>query len=528
MSDTAVAYTVGQVYEVDPGSLIVGVNVRADVQESREFEASIKTNGVQEVITVWQDDEGRLVVDRGQRRTLTACKVGTPSGTVPVRVMERPEDAGRIVGQLTENLHRAAMTATEEREAIEQLALLGVSAAQIAKRTAVKRDTVNAALTVAGSQAAKERMDQAGLDLAQAVAVAEFEDDPQAVERIEEAIAYGRDLDHLLQRLRDERADREALAAEAEKYRAQGWPVLDPREAPPTYGLRLDSLVRVEDGQSLPECEWPHVPGAAVVVETDWQKIPTEPGDDEATGQQEGQEVEDQGEQWDDTEDDEGEDGYRWGVVYVPVWICTDPAAAGLCARHEYLRAQRTDQSPTAPEAGQEEAEAAKEAQRAERRRVIDNNKAWRSAETVRRQWLANFVTRKSAPKEAEALICAAVLTGPHWLRQGFESSHQLLREYLRPSGQEAPAWSSEEVAALAEDPATPKAATMRTLAAILTAWEAQTDVHTWRGPSPWDERVMAALTGWGYRPSDVERLLLGQDQETPSGDEPAADQDAA
>jgi ParB family chromosome partitioning protein len=48
----------------------------------------------------------------------------------------------------------------------------------------------------------------------------------------------------------------------------------------------------------------------------------------------------------------------------------------------------------------------------------------------------------------------------------------------------------------------------VRTLAAVLASWEASTGVHTWRHPTAWDARVMGAITGWGYQPSDVEQLL--------------------
>ena len=167
-------YTPGQVYEVDPATLTIGTNVRTDVRERDEFAQSIKAVGVLEPITAYAGEDGALVVYRGQRRTVTATKVGTPTGTVPVRVVQRPEDAERIVAQVSENVHRTAMREAEERDAIEQLALLGVSAAQIAKRTAIRREQVDAALTVAKSQTAKERMDTSGLTLTQAAALAEF------------------------------------------------------------------------------------------------------------------------------------------------------------------------------------------------------------------------------------------------------------------------------------------------------------------------------------------------------------------
>ena len=45
----------------------------------------------------------------------------------------------------------------------------------------------------------------------------------------------------------------------------------------------------------------------------------------------------------------------------------------------------------------------------------------------------------------------------------------------------------------------------------MVTAWEATTGKHSWRNPSRWDARMLGALTEWGYEPSEVERLLLGE-----------------
>ena len=102
------------------------------------------------------------------------------------------------------------------------------------------------------------------------------------------------------------------------------------------------------------------------------------------------------------------------------MWVCTDPEAVGL---HDQLTYRRTQAE--AREAAKAEAE--KETKRAERRQVIANNKSWRSSETVRRDWLAKFVTRKTPPKDAEALIAEAVLTGHHSLSKAMEHGHPML-----------------------------------------------------------------------------------------------------
>ena len=118
----------------------------------------------------------------GHRRTLAAIEADL--ATVPVEIVgdEATDDAGeieRILTQHAENAHRTALTDSEQLGVIEQLDAFGMSAAQIAKRTKIKRDTVNTALVVAKSDLAKAASDRYDfLTLEQAAAVAEFDDDP--------------------------------------------------------------------------------------------------------------------------------------------------------------------------------------------------------------------------------------------------------------------------------------------------------------------------------------------------------------
>lgn len=401
-----------------------------------------------------------------------------PSRSAPT---DKPDEADRITHQVIENIHRADMHEAEVRDAVEQLALLGVSAAQIAKRTAIKRDTVNAALTVTGSEAARDRMDAQGLTLEQAAVFAEFEGDQEALDQLEQGTCYGRSLDHVAQRLRDERAERHALLAEIERLRAEGLPVLSPEDVPMDFhGLRMEQLVTA-DGEEV-DIEGSDLPGLAVVVTTDWVYP----------------------ELHEDDEEEEGEDEPE--QVYVPVWVCLDPEAAGL--RPRFATTGTGASSPS-------EDQADDEAEREERRRVRENNAAWRSAETVRRNWLAQFAARKTPPRGAEAVICEAVLTAPHSLTKAMERHHKLLGSSL--GADPAPGYfgASAECARLAAQPTSPKAQTMRTLAAVVLGWEESTDVHTWRNPDAWSRRIMSALIEWGYEPSVVERLLVASEGET-------------
>ena len=468
-----------QFVRLDPSQIKIGANVRTDLHaDAKEFARSIKERGVLEPVTVYAEEDGAYVVLRGQRRTVVAAEVGLTD--IPAQVLPEPDEAGRITDQMVENLHRAAMRDSEIVGGVEQLALVGVSAAQIAKRAALPRDRVNAALAIVDKEQTRARVVSGDLTLDEAAIFAEFEHDAEAVERLERAKQFSRPLEHVAQRLRDEASERAALLAEVDRLRAEGLPVLDPDEVRDARGLRLADHVRVADGEPIREDEWPTVPGAAVVVVSEWEYPERE-----------------------DADEDEGEPEPEPVQVFKPVWICRDPEAAGLVQRWNY----RTGTHKTGD--GEADQEAAAEAAREARRRVIANNKAWASAEVVRRDWLRQFLTRKTAPQGAEALICEAVVGGQFTLSKAMDSAHPMLRELLGLDTASVYGGGRQAAEHLAEQQATPKAATMTTLAAVVTAWESSTGKHTWRNPSRWDANVLEALSTWGYQPSEVEGLLL-------------------
>lgn len=479
-----------QFVRLDPSQIKIGANVRTDLHaDAKEFARSIKERGVLEPVTVYADEDGAYVVLRGQRRTVVAAEVGLTD--IPAQVVPQPDEADRITDQMVENLHRAAMRDGEIVGGVEQLALVGVSAAQIAKRAALPRDRVNAALAIVDKEQTRARVVSGDLTLDEAAIFAEFEHDAEAVERLERAKQFSRPLEHVAQRLRDEAAERAALLAEVDRLRAEGLPVLDPDEVRDARGLRLDDHVRAADGEGIAEDDWPTVPGAAVVVVSEWEYP-----DNDAT----------------DEDDDEPDD--EPVQVFKPVWICRDPEAAGLIQRWNY----RTGTHKTGD--GEVDEEAAAEAAREERRRVIANNKAWASAEVVRRDWLRQFLVRKTAPQGAEALICEAVVGGQFTLTKAMDAAHPMLRDLLGLDTASVYGGGRQAAEHLAEHAATPKAATMTTLAAVVTAWESSTGKHTWRNPSRWDARVLGALSAWGYQPSEVEGLLLAAQ---PTDDQPVA-----
>jgi hypothetical protein len=126
---------------MNPADLIVGANIRTNADITPEFRLSIRDLGVQ----------------------------------TPFVAVRAP----------------TAMTQADTAGAYEQLALLGLSAAQITKRTRRTKTQVVAGLTVAKSKAAAEATGQYALDLTSAALFAEFEGDEQATATLTDPAARG-------------------------------------------------------------------------------------------------------------------------------------------------------------------------------------------------------------------------------------------------------------------------------------------------------------------------------------------------
>jgi ParB family transcriptional regulator, chromosome partitioning protein len=172
------------VEQVDPTTLLVDVNIRSDAALDKDFLASIRDLGVLVPIAAVRTQDGALRVCYGHRRTLAAVEAGR--GSVPVIVAngDDADEAARIVSQWIvsqwhENEHRSGLSTADKVAAVEQLSLLGLSAAPIVKQTRARKADVEQALATAGSALAKGAATRYEfLTLDQAAAVAEFETEP--------------------------------------------------------------------------------------------------------------------------------------------------------------------------------------------------------------------------------------------------------------------------------------------------------------------------------------------------------------
>lgn len=489
-SQAAAAQAAAVLESHDPASLLADRNVRLDPRLDRDFIDSVGEFGVLQPLVGFRTGDGQVRVKMGHRRRLAAIE----KGVAPVLVVVYPTEADtpeagveRILAQLSENEDRTGLTTVEIAKAVQDALDLGLPEADLRRRRRMSKAQVAAARAVATSEtAAGAAASHEFLTLDQAAGLAEFEAAPEAVERLLAAASRGEgSFVHVLQQLRDTRAEQALAAAKRAELEAGGVTVLDEN---PGWSREVSSLYG-EDGTTLftPETHR-SCPGNAAFVYVTWAL----PGD-------EGQ---------DDDELDDDEDGperepepVRRVQVARVSWYCTDPLANGH--KPQFGSADWAPGRSGKPAGDPEEATA-------ERRRVLANNKAWRSAETVRRQWLATLAARKTPPTGGLRFLIEELARGDYTLRKGLDTGHRFARTLLsldEPSVSYGPAATSEILDLIAEG--TDNRAQVIALALVLGSCEAATGVHTWRQKGAAAERYFTALKAWGYPLSDVELLVL-------------------
>jgi ParB family chromosome partitioning protein len=153
--------------------------------------------------------------------------------------------------------------------------------------------------------------------------------------------------------------------------------------------------------------------------------------------------------------------------------------------------------------------------QKAERRTLIANNKAWASAEVVRREWLNTLLSRKTLPKDAAVVIARGLTVHRHAISTATQGGNELAHDLL---GIERTGYfETDKLGALVEQ--TPAKAHHVALAIVLGACESVTSKQTWRAPSPTDAAYFTQLAAWGYTLSDVEQIVTGEPQSSTVGD---------
>ena len=165
----------GTLEHLPPSDLELDTNVRDDAALDSDFVASIREHGVLQPVTAFRTPDGVVEVRDGQRRVLAAMQAALPSIPVYVRTTpnsdERAAAAERIAHQIVTNDHRAALTDAQRAKGINQMLLDGISVTKVAKKLAMRRETIDAAATAASSAVAMAALDDGQLSLHEAAAL---------------------------------------------------------------------------------------------------------------------------------------------------------------------------------------------------------------------------------------------------------------------------------------------------------------------------------------------------------------------
>lgn len=429
------------VEHVAPDAITIEDNVREAIDLPRAFVASIKTHGVLQPVLATQAEDGTLRVRDGQRRTLAAREAGIAS--MPAYIVDAGDTATvRIVQQIVANDQRDGLTEADRVQGFAALALEGMSVAAIAKATGHKRAQVEQSVKVAASKQAASVLTTPGVTLEAAAALAEFDGDEDAQSEILRAIERDPNgVEWVANRIRKDRERQALIEAASAPLREAGTRVLTDEESYDAVRLAgLSDVEATEDGWADPLDEDAHATGCeghAVTVTVNYQGEPTI-------------------------------------AAY-----CTTPDQ-----HHDrYGRTATTKQSgPMTDE------------QKAQRRALIANNKAWDAAEATRREWVATFLARKTMPKDATA-FAATVLADR--LMGVDHKARNTVRDLAPEHVDQKPVHALVALAVAAVEPYTGR--------------------HTWRNPTSSDRAYFAQIGAWGYPLSDVEKIAAGIEVDEPT-----------
>lgn len=481
----AFAYEIGSTVHIAPTELLIERNIRSAVPDAGLVK-SIKAQGVLVPIVAVRNGEGHLVVRYGHRRTLASIEAGL--ATVPVYVQgedseDKAAEVTRIVTQRDENTQRSGLSQSDELAAVAQLTLLGLSANQIATKARINRKQVDAALAVNASQKAQDSMAERQLTIEQAAILAEFQDDEDALDRLTRC--HVSQLEHTAQRIRDQRAEALALAQAAADYEAAGLRII-PKPGWNEKNTRTLGNLKDEDGQTLTTEGHLECPGHAAFLDTDWIYVDAE-----------GNEVPEEA-AWAAEDDEDSEVTYDQEQVYVPTYVCENYASHG----HTYRWGNENGQGTAAGEPDETQKAEAK----AQRKLVIDNNKAWDSATTVRQTWLKKFASGKTPPKNAGRFLATALSLDYHvFTGNSGNNAHALAVEWL--GAKKSSGYSHVDLAPAKN--ATDARAVMVSLVQVLAHYESTLSRLTWRSDNTATAsgRYLRFIEACGYELSEVEKF---------------------
>jgi ParB family chromosome partitioning protein len=507
-----------------------------------ELFQSIKENGVQQPVIAMRTKDGKIRVRYGHRRTAACAKLGIQ---VPVLIVgtegdSKTDRAARLIGQWAENEHRQNLSTADKAVLVQGLLDLGVPEAQLRKKTQLNKKQVAAAKVVLSSAAAGEALAHVPqMTLEMAATFAEFEDDGEAAAELAAAADRGEmAFAHAAQQMRDSAADRAERDALIAHLAGAGVRIADERDV--HWNQRL-SYLQGGDGKEYTAEMHRGCPGHVAVLRHEYGHAPVatpgaaEPGaqppDAYAVTDDEAGEAEDpvcaecgtdnweivargsegdrarcaNGHEWVAGDAGHGEAETDWRMTWTVAYYCADPEGNG------HTRTASGGSGRAKPETDEDREKAS-----AERRRVVEGNKAWRAARKVRQAWLTAFFTGASVPDGADELLITALVGDDYELRHSIEQGHKLAARLLGLTSSEHGVGRDALIAMIQS--AKPSRRKMIGLALVLSGYEEHMDDGVWRiGEKAGDfwrrtptaaARYLRQLEAFGYGLADCELLV--------------------
>ncbi|MDV6300220.1 ParB/RepB/Spo0J family partition protein [Dietzia maris] len=162
-------------------------NARRELRGVDELADSIKAEGLHQPIIVAPADDHYVVV-LGNTRHAACLKLGWD--TIPCIIRNDLATEEKVLSaMLAENCARNDLTVTEEGDAFQRLLDLDLNTASIAKRAGRSRKQVTERVTVAAQpERVRRAVDDKQLTIANALSLAELEDDHELYARVEQAV----------------------------------------------------------------------------------------------------------------------------------------------------------------------------------------------------------------------------------------------------------------------------------------------------------------------------------------------------
>lgn len=490
----------GELLWLTPDELKIGDNVRKKPDISDLVE-SIRDHGILVPLTGRKDEStGEVTIREGQRRLLTARELGLSVVPVFVKPFTAEDEAAqtneRVSEQIITNEHRAKLPTSDLALGVQEMLTVGKLKHQdVADRLHISKAEVAKAAKVGRAQGALEAADDLQLSMEEAVILAEFEGNEDAVAELrEEDPSHWK---HTASRLRAEAKRQAEYAKITAPYAAQGFTILDrdfyrySLDASPQGYQSADNLTTA-DGAAIDVDTHitPNVTQWAVHLVNSRLYVHMHSGDVIPSNEID----------WRAKEDESSEDGkvhrnlvnaeYRW----CPVYYTNQIAELGL-------------KDTRAANGGSGDPDQDAEARRHERRRKIELNKHGDAAIEVRREWIKNtLLSKRTPPKGAVTFIARQLIASRDLLHRNKAeaTANELLgKKALDVELSELPEGSEGR-------------ATVILLGQVLGALEAITPRDAWsRKPGTYSysthsKEYLTFLAAHGYQLSEIEQVITG------------------